>query len=87
MNNLTIILIYRNSKEDKKENLLFSLDYYKRTFVKSEILVVEQDILQSYKDSIFCYNGGLFNRSWAFNVGMCLANKEIVERWIKELGI
>jgi len=73
---LTIILPFRN-RLDKLKNLKYSLNFYKKFGVEHAI-VVEQDIKQTISDSLFVYNPGLFNRSWAFNVGLRYSKSKIV---------
>lgn len=75
MKDVSIIIVYRKSLQDKEDNLNFIVEYYKTNFSNSEIIVVEQDNDIKYNNTkntnhIFCYNNGLFNRSWGFNVGL-----------------
>ena len=80
MNAVSVVIVYRNSLQDKEDNLNFIIDYY-NSFNCSEIIIVEQDTIPKYINKkntkhIFCFNPSLFNRSWGFNVGMCVASNE-----------
>lgn len=75
MYKFSYVICYRH-QEDRFNNLMKTVNYLKSSFGNNiEIVLIEQDVEQKIEDIsafdkyIFTYSDGLFNRSWAFNVG------------------
>ena len=74
---ISYIIGFRQSNAERKVALVFVLKKLRQFFPNLEIIVVEQDSspILSLPDHlniqhIFIPNGGLYNRCWAFNVGV-----------------
>ena len=72
---ISVIIPYRYLDDYRKNNLFCVINYMIEQFPEIDILVLEQDKAPTLQDNnkffnMFIYNNGLFNRSWALNVGM-----------------
>lgn len=79
------LICYRESTRDRREALQFVLNWIYNILPNLEILLIEQDEAPKLSvkltpncKKIFLYNRGLFNRSWAFNVGIKHTKKKII---------
>ena len=83
-NSYTTIVAFRNDNKDgtRMSNLRSCLKYY--SGLCNNIVVVEQDnakniekICAEYPNIqyVWAFNSGLFNKSWAYNIGILHANK------------
>lgn len=88
LNDICYIIGHRSSKTDpaRDRNLKAVLLWLKANF-HFEVLVVEQDSSETAIKSLvesfgfrykFLYNPGFYNRSWAFNVGVCMTDKSFI---------
>ena len=82
---ISYIIGYRQSSTDRLTGLKFVLSWLGKYLPEMEIILVEQDeqpkldiSLPSNCKKFFVYNPGLYNRCWAFNVGVKKAGKEIL---------
>jgi hypothetical protein len=71
---ISYIIGHRKSDETRERNLATTLRWLKELPFDIEIIVVEQDtrskiIVPNNVKHIFAKNRGLYNRSWAFNIG------------------
>ncbi len=83
--NVSYIIGFRKSSDERLKALKFVLTWLHRYFPDLEIIVVEQDSEQkfdiempSYCKYSFLFNEDLYNRSWAFNFGASLTDKDIL---------
>ncbi len=71
---ISVIIGHRENSIERKENLEFLFNYYNEFLKKKvsiyEIIIVEQDEIQKFKNSLFIFNKGLYNRAWGFNIGV-----------------
>ena len=75
------IIPYRAADEYRKNNINCSTKILKNDFPQMDIFVVEQDEKPILNDNDifktkFLYNPGLFNKSWALNIGINSSDKE-----------
>jgi glycosyltransferase involved in cell wall biosynthesis len=84
-NQVSYIIGYRQSSADRLTGIQFVLWWLNHRFPELEIILVEQDDdpvldinLPPNCRKYFVYNPGLYNRCWAFNVGVKYATKEIL---------
>lgn len=81
---LSYIINHRSSTHYRVRNLEAVVTYLLANIPDIEIIVVEQDVVSKVKfphhniKHIFLPNGGLFNRSWGFNVGLKHASHELL---------
>ena len=85
LKDVSYIIGYRQASQDRKLGLQFVLNWLYKYLPEMEILLLEQDatrkidvILPPNCKYHFTYNPGLYNRCWAFNVGVKLTDKKIV---------
>ena len=78
------IICFREGRLERRTHLLFVLSYLRKCFSELEIIVVEQDEKPKLKlpdglvvKYVFHKNGGLFNRSQAFNTAVEHTDKEL----------
>lgn len=82
----SLIVPFRNTDKYRLENLLAVEAYYFSSFPEWQVIIIEQDInpslkLEQFSGSptlLFAYNGGLFNKSWAINIGVQHANEHVL---------
>ncbi len=81
--NVSYIIGYRESNFERKNALNFVLRWLIMQFPEIEIIIVEQDSISKLtlpeNSNIihkFVYNPDLYNRCWAFNVGVNCSDKE-----------
>ena len=88
--NKSIIISYRESTEERRNNLKYLLDYL--SYIQdrnTEILIIEQDDEskidwldeirgKEYIKHIFIKNPGIFNKGWGYNIGSKLAESDIL---------
>lgn len=79
--NKSIIISYRQSSEERRNNLMMVLDYLSYLQDgKTEIIIVEQDDIskmdwlntvknREFIKHIFVKNDGIFNKGWGYNIG------------------
>jgi len=84
LQDVSIIIGYRQASADRKLGLQFVLNWLYKYLPEVEILLIEQDEIQKIDVALppnckyyFTYNPGLYNRCWAFNVGINLTDKKI----------
>jgi hypothetical protein len=82
---VSYIIGYRQSSADRLTGLEFVLSWLNTYLPETEIILVEQDekprleiTLPSNCKKFFVYNPGLYNRCWAFNVGVKKTEKDIL---------
>lgn len=82
---ISYIIGYRQSSADRLTGLKFVLSWLTKFLPETEIILVEQDEkpkldipLPANCKKFFVYNPGLYNRCWAFNVGVKKTDKEIL---------
>jgi hypothetical protein len=82
---ISYIIGYRQSSADRLTGLKFVLNWLNAILPDMEIILVEQDEkpkldipLPANCKKYFIYNPGLYNRCWAFNVGVKKTEKEIL---------
>lgn len=85
LKDVSYIIGYRQASADRKLGLQFVLNWLYKYLPDMEILLIEQDdtskidvILPPNCKKHFTYNPGLYNRCWAFNVGVNLTDKKIL---------
>lgn len=82
LSELDIIIPYRKDSEDRKENLIKTLNYYKRHFNNSGFIVSEQGVNQTVEvgdfDYIFRKKDLPHNQSQCINDGVLLSKKKYV---------
>lgn len=85
LKDVSYIIGYRQSSEDRRLGLQFVLNWLYKYLPEMEILLVEQDAKSNIDLRLppnckkhFIYNPGLYNRCWAFNVGVKLTDKKIL---------
>ena len=85
IHNISYLIGYRQSTPDRKAGLQFVLNWLHTHFPELEILLIEQDENSNLDFDLppncqhhFIYNPGLYNRCWAFNVGVKLTQKDIL---------
>ena len=84
LSDVSLIIGYRQASADRKLGLQFVLNWLYKYLPEVEILLIEQDETQKIDVILpptckyhFTYNPGLYNRCWAFNVGINLTDKKI----------
>jgi hypothetical protein len=84
-NQVSYIIGYRQSSPDRLTGLQFVLSWLHTWLPEMEIVLVEQDEnpvlnipLPSGCKKYFIYNPGLYNRCWAFNVGVKKATRDVI---------
>ncbi len=85
LKDVSYIIGYRQSSEDRRLGLQFVLNWLYKFLPEMEILLVEQDAESNIDLKLppnckkhFIYNPGLYNRCWAFNVGVKLTDRKIL---------
>lgn len=82
---ISYIIGYRQASADRLTGLRFVLAWLKNYLPETEIILIEQDEKPKLEiplppncKKFFIYNPGLYNRCWAFNVGVKKTDKDIL---------
>ena len=77
------IIGYRQACESRRKNFEKVIENLEKNKSNFEVIVVEQDETQKlpgnlFYKHIFAYNKGLYNRSWAFNIGAKFSESNVL---------
>lgn len=81
----SLIIPFRESTDDRRENLESVIRFYVNALPHLDVIVVEQDRRPHLRAAdfppairlLFILNGGPFNRSWGFNVGALTSDRSL----------